>query len=207
MAGPADGRSSHGPPRGAARPRRDDGLLLRTVELRSFDVPSGGARVLEAPVPIDPIQLGGQAYLPEPTAPELRLDVVRVASGWHFRLRGAVAVQGPCWRCLEPARIDVAFDATEISMEGADDPELSSLYVVHDALEVSDWARDAVVEALPPIVVCVEDCAGLCPTCGANLNDGPCGCTPASTDSRWAALAELAERLAADEPGVSDGVQ
>ncbi len=203
MAGPADGRSPHGPPRGSDRRGRDDPPLLRRLELRSVDVPSGGARVLDAPVPIDPIQLGGQAYVPEPTAPELRLDVVRVASGWHFRLRGAVAVLGPCWRCLEPARIEVTFDATEISMVGADDPELSSLYVVDDALEVSDWARDAVVEALPPVVVCAEDCAGLCPSCGANLNDGPCGCRPANTDSRWAALAELAERLAADDPEAS----
>ncbi len=201
MAGSVDGRSPHGPSRGTDRPGRDG--QLRRLELRNVDVPSGGARTFEAPVPIDPIRFGGQAYLPEPGAPELRLDVVRVASGWHFRLRGAVAVHGPCWRCLEPARMDVAFDATEIAMDGADDPELSSLYVDDDALEVSDWARDAVVEAMPAVMVCGDDCAGLCPSCGANLNEGPCGCAPAPTDSRWAALAELAERLARNEPSAA----
>ena len=199
MPGSVDARSPHRPFRGTDRPGRDE--QLRRLELRSIDVPSGSARTLEAPVPIDPIRFGGQAYLPEPAAPELRLDVVRVASGWHFRLRGAVSVLGPCWRCLEPARIDVAFDATEIAMEGADDPELSSLYLEDDALGVSDWARDAVVEAMPAVVVCTEDCAGLCPSCGANLNEGPCGCAPATPDSRWAALAELAKRLPGDEPG------
>jgi uncharacterized protein len=201
MAGPVDGRSPHGPSRGADR----HGEELRRLELRRLDVPSGGARGIAAPVPIDPIQIGGQAYLADPAAPELQLDVVRVAGGWHFRLRGGLTVVGPCWRCLEPARLEVLFDATEISMGGADDPELSSLYFTDDGLELSDWARDVVVEVMPAVVLCAEDCAGLCPSCGANLNDGPCDCPTAVPDSRWAALAELAERLAGGEPGVTGG--
>ena len=41
--------------------------------------------------------------------------------------------------------------------------------------------------------VCSEDCKGLCPTCGANLNDGPCGCRK-EIDPRLAALAQLLDK-------------
>ena len=49
----------------------------------------------------------------------------------------------------------------------------------------------ALLVALPLKPLCREDCAGLCPQCGANLNEGPCGCEPDTEDDRWAALREL----------------
>jgi uncharacterized protein len=60
-------------------------------------------------------------------------------------------------------------------------------------------ARDALVDLLPARILCRQDCAGLCPTCGVDLNAGPCSCPPAATDSRWAALQQIAERLKAEE--------
>ncbi len=46
---------------------------------------------------------------------------------------------------------------------------------------------------LPEKILCREDCAGLCPTCGRNLNDEPHTHEEETVDSRWAALAELTE--------------
>ena len=66
-------------------------------------------------------------------------------------------------------------------------------------LDVAAWARDAVAEVLPMSVLCREECAGLCARCGADLNAGPCDCTDDEGDPRWAALAELRERLGGDE--------
>lgn len=187
-------------------PRREPGAeglratALRRLDLRSLDVPSGGALVLTATIPIDPLTLAGQPYTAQPAMPEFRLDVVRAIHGWHLRLRGEALLVGPCWRCLEEARVATVIDATEVSQDGATDPELTSLYVHHGELATDDWARDALVEALPATMLCREDCAGLCPTCGANHNAGPCACTPAG-DPRWGALAGLAERLRApDDP-------
>jgi uncharacterized protein len=49
---------------------------------------------------------------------------------------------------------------------------------------------------VPHFVECRPDCKGLCPRCGANLNDGPCTCPP-ETDVRWDAL----KRLSDEPPG------
>ena len=60
------------------------------------------------------------------------------------------------------------------------------------------WTRDAVAEAVPATLLCREDCAGLCPQCGADLNAGPCGCEQEEHDPRWDALKSVAERLSGD---------
>lgn len=202
MEHPPVGRSDSGPSRTAGRP--DGGAPLHQFDLRGLDVPSGGASILTAPVGVAPLQLGGQTYTVDPPAPEMRLDVVRAANGWHFRLRGQADIVGPCWRCLEAARLPVTVDATEVALAGSDDPELSCLYLTDDTLDVAAWSRDAVAEAMPASVVCAPDCAGLCPTCGANLNLGDCGCITPEVDARWAALADVAERLGVVDAGIPD---
>ena len=68
-------------------------------------------------------------------------------------------------------------------------------YVDDDKLELSAWARDAVVLALPDKILCRPDCAGLCAVCGENLNERPHEHEDAPGDDRWAALAELRDRL------------
>jgi len=172
--------------------------------VRSLDAPSGGASRVDAAVPVEPMVVGGQRYVADPPAPELRIDVVRSVNGWHLRMRGGVDVTGPCWRCLDPAHLHVELDTTEVSVDGSKDPELSSLYMDHGVVDVASWARDAVVEEMPAAVLCREDCAGLCPTCGADLNHEPCGCAEAPpVDSRWSALEDLARRLR-DDPGAGE---
>jgi uncharacterized protein len=182
-----------GPSRGAVRPAEGDRLV--SLDLRSLEVAPGAARALDVAIPVAPLRIAGQDYVTDPPAPRFHLDVVRLVNGWHFRVRSAVHVTGPCWRCLEVARPEVAIDAAEVSINGAADPEMVSLHVDQGVLDVAAWARDAVAEALPPTILCDEDCAGLCAICGANLNDGDCGCDPDPVDPRWSALAELAERL------------
>jgi uncharacterized protein len=191
-------RKRSGPSRGAVR--ADEGDRLVSLDLRSLDLVPGTARALDVEIPVAPLRIGGEDYIADPAAPPVRLDVVRLGKGWHFRMRSTLHVAGPCWRCLEDAHPAVAIDVTEVSIEGADDPEMVSLYLEQGVLDVADWARDAVAEALPPTILCDEQCAGLCTICGANLNHGDCGCGAGSVDPRWSALAELAERLRG--PGV-----
>jgi uncharacterized protein len=60
----------------------------------------------------------------------------------------------------------------------------------HEEVDLGDLVRDAVVLELPLAPLCRADCAGLCATCGADRNDGPCGCRP-DADPRWATLDAL----------------
>jgi uncharacterized protein len=57
-------------------------------------------------------------------------------------------------------------------------------------LDLHEGLRQYILMSEPAKPLCRPDCRGLCPSCGADLNAGPCGCT-AETDSRWQALAGL----------------
>jgi uncharacterized protein len=60
---------------------------------------------------------------------------------------------------------------------------------------LEDVLREQVLLSLPARTLCREDCKGLCPRCGHNLNTDPCECDPAPADPRWAALSDLASRI------------
>jgi uncharacterized protein len=62
----------------------------------------------------------------------------------------------------------------------------------HQVLDLTEAVRQYRLTAEPMQPLCKPDCLGLCPHCGYNLNEGPCGCPRQETDARWAALAELA---------------
>jgi uncharacterized protein len=104
------------------------------------------------------------------TAPA-RLDISRTAAGYALRLRFEAAVGGPCTRCLEPAEVAVEVDAREVDQPGGGTDELRSPYVDRDELDLEAWSHDALALAMPTKFLCRPECAGLCPVCGASLND------------------------------------
>lgn len=123
--------------------------MIERIDLQTVDLQSGAAAVINGAIPVAPFTIAGQEYRTSVPAPEARLDLVRSVNGWHFRLRADATVVGPCWRCLEDARVDIHADATETSEDGTSDPDLTSLYLDHGILDVAAWMRDAVVEELP----------------------------------------------------------
>ncbi|HUH14446.1 MAG TPA: DUF177 domain-containing protein [Gaiellaceae bacterium] len=148
------------------------------------------------PIDLEPFALGGQRYLPVPAEVEAELTVGQATTGLDLRLAFGVRLHGPCMRCLADAVVDVHVDAREYhaAEPGADD-ELRSEYVVEDQLELTAWARDAIALALPDQILHAPDCAGLCPTCGKDLNLEPHVHADERTDPRWSALEELRDRL------------
>jgi uncharacterized protein len=58
-------------------------------------------------------------------------------------------------------------------------------------LDVSQEIRDTVILGLPSKILCREDCRGICPRCGANLNETNCDCIKEAVDPRWEALQNL----------------
>src|SRR5918999_551296 len=83
-------------------------------------------------------------------------------------------------------------DAREVSQPGGGE-ELQSPYVEEEGaeLDLEAWARDALSLALPAQLTCRDDCAGLCPQCGANLNEDPEHRHESAPDQRWAKLSEI----------------
>ncbi len=69
-------------------------------------------------------------------------------------------------------------------------------------LDLTEAIRQYALLTIPMKPLCREDCAGLCPTCGCNLNEGPCNCSPNPVDSRWSELSKLV--LADSDASVSE---
>jgi uncharacterized protein len=124
------------------------------------------------------------------------LAITKASTGTVFQLTFDARLHGPCYRCLDDAVLDVPIRAREYQAtnpEGSD--ELRTPYLRDDNLDLAGWARDAVALALPDKILCRPDCAGLCPVCGKNLNNEPHTHDEQPTDSRWAALEGLREKL------------
>ena len=164
---------------------------LRTLKLRS-----GEQFRDEKEVRLEPLELGGQRYLPVPETVPAEVTVTRASSGTVFELSFHVRLHGPCFRCLDDAVLDLPISAREYQASDPEgDDELRTPYVEDDRLDLSGWARDALALQLPDKILCRADCAGLCPVCGKNLNAEPHDHGEPEPDSRWSALAELRDRL------------
>jgi uncharacterized protein len=163
-----------------------------TFDLGGLRLAPGEGRRLELAVGIAPFELGGERYAVEPSVVPARVDVsCTVGGGFVLRLRFEATLTGPCMRCLEPAAQSIAVDAREVSQprEGED---LVSPYVDGTLLDLHAWARDALALALPAQLLCRDECAGLCPVCGADLNAaGPDHHHEPEPDPRWDKLSEL----------------
>jgi uncharacterized protein len=102
---------------------------------------------------------------------------------------------GACRRCLRPTAGRVRAAVRELYTEGGDGEDT---YPLHgDDVDLEPLVRDAVLLELPVTTLCRPDCKGLCPTCGADWNEGPCSCAPPA-DPRWAALDVLRGDQGAD---------
>jgi uncharacterized protein len=169
-------------------------VAIRTdvFDLSSLRLTTGEGRKLEVSVAPGPFELAGEAYTVEPPLLDARLDVSKTTgSGYALRLRFEAQLAGPCMRCLSAAEPRFEIEAREVSQPGAGE-ELESPYVEHGVLDLRSWAHDALALALPAQILCRPDCAGLCPVCGADLNDaGPEHHHEPSPDPRWAKLSEI----------------
>lgn|SRR5512134_2802705 len=119
---------------------------------------------------------------------------------WHGGLRTVVAAH--CRRCLRPVTVPVEADVGALFSRDADaleDPDAYALAPEARVIDLRPAIREELILAAPRYVVCRDDCRGLCPRCGQDLNVGPCGCAP-EADPRWSALASLRDKLR-DERG------
>jgi uncharacterized protein len=63
-----------------------------------------------------------------------------------------------------------------------------------DAVDLDELVREQILLGLPSRRLCREECKGLCPKCGADLNAGDCSCEQGEADPRWSALAEWKDK-------------
>lgn len=158
-------------------------------DLGRLHLRSGEGRRLQLEVGFDPLELGGQKYTVSSGRVPVTLEASHTTTGWSLRLRYDAQLAGPCMRCLEPAERVMQVEAREVDQPGGGE-ELRSPYVDGDELNLRDWVHDALTLDLSGQVLCRDDCAGLCPACGENLNANPHE-HEQPADPRWAKLSQL----------------
>lgn len=130
---------------------------------------------------------------------DLELDYVRGALRMSRNSRGIFvrgelesAIVGECARCLATTEVPVSFEIEELF---AYPPTPEEPYSIEETgiLDLGPLLREEAILAVPMVTLCRPDCAGLCPVCGKNLNDGPCDCSQDEIDPRLVGLRALLE--------------
>lgn len=149
----------------------------------------------------DPLFAGLEFSLADPVHVTGRLQATGEGRYyWHGALRTVMAAE--CRRCLRPIAVAVAANVAALFSRDADalgDPDAYPLSPDAQEIDLRPAIREELLLATPRFALCREDCRGLCPRCGQDLNAGPCGCAP-EPDPRWSGLASLREKLR-DERG------
>lgn len=106
-----------------------------------------------------------------------------------------VAWTDECRRCLKPLTDDLEIPVHEryarepVAPGASEGPE--EFPIEHGQIDLAPMVREEVLLAIPDAPLCRDDCAGICPQCGADLNAGPCDCDTTVRDERWAILDQL----------------
>lgn len=136
---------------------------------------------------------------------ELSMDVQKAgADAFQVKGRATTTLELTCSRCVETfdVRVNPEFDLRYLpQVENTGEPEreigeedLATAYYREGLLDVTDLLREQFQLALPMKPLCADQCRGLCPDCGANLNRSACDCAPQWEDPRLAALKVLLDR-------------
>ncbi|MEW6050326.1 MAG: DUF177 domain-containing protein [Candidatus Zixiibacteriota bacterium] len=145
-----------------------------------------------------------QSFAPEVTAvDDVLLRVTIHKSGQEYICHGTVQahVKMECSRCLRefstelnmPTEFIVRSDSQPAeTIKGVfDDQDYVYMHGQNLMADPGEIVRQALVLSLDMKPLCAADCKGLCPRCGANLNDGACSCRLERIDDRWSALKSL----------------
>jgi uncharacterized protein len=166
---------------------------MTTFDLRTLRIRSGDQARERVEIELDPLVLGGQSYQPQPDPAPAELAVTRASSGTVLELALDVSLAGPCFRCLQDAELALELRLREYQAAKPESDDERTEYLADERLDLSAWAHDAIALALPDKILCREDCAGLCPVCGKDLNAEPHEHVEERVDPRWEALSRLRE--------------
>ena len=133
--------------------------------------------------------------------PAVSAHLLYYRSGQELFFQGSVsgAVEGICSRCLKSYSLPLETEFNLVLLPdspGSKNRELNRdemglSYYSTEEIDLAPLIHEQVLLALPLRPLCDEQCRGLCVSCGAELNQGPCGCAPSEGDPRMTAFRAL----------------
>jgi uncharacterized protein len=127
------------------------------------------------------------------------ITLIRTNRGIMAKAEMTAGVTGICSRCLKQIDYEVNYDFEEECLPSVSTSEGLSLLDQTDnitidenhMLDLSETIRQYTLLTIPAKPLCRPDCAGICPSCGHDLNQGPCQCPSHAYDQRWSKLVRL----------------
>lgn len=136
------------------------------------------------------VAVDGVNPIPKPV--KLRAEAVNTAGAVKLIIKAEFLYSRPCDRCYSLTDKDMRLEfehnlVVSLSGDGNDDYIETPDYM----LDLQKLAAADILLELPLKYLCSDNCKGLCPKCGKNLNEGDCGCSTDAIDPRLEALREL----------------
>jgi len=127
---------------------------------------------------------------------ELVFNINKIGSEIYVRAQISAIAKLVCDRCLEDYEwpLQEAIDIVCTTDPGLAKNDEDDVYFITDAMkevDITESIRQSLIIALPQKKLCQNNCKGLCPQCGTNLNLASCQCKTEKTDSRWDALNKI----------------
>jgi len=137
--------------------------------------------------------------LERPISGPVGVSIVLEKTGNQVRLKGSVTAEGgfSCDRCTAEFRRPIVaayrmyYVAEGEQFDGIDPSEIQSITPGSGSIDVTEDVRQTILLAVPLKLLCSEQCKGLCPHCGKNMNTDSCSCTVEREETRWEALRPL----------------
>ena len=133
------------------------------------------------------------------------IQLIRTADGVFALGDLHTSLELTCARCLTQFSLPLQFSLEEEFRPTIDihtgaalpltaDDEAATRIDAHHEIDLSEVVRQNILLTIPPSPICRSKCAGLCPTCGKNWNEGPCDCKPEEIDPRLEILKQLLDK-------------
>jgi DUF177 domain-containing protein len=164
------------------------------IQLEKLEGGKGDFAHVYQPDELDPVDERVQLTEPVAVRGTVRRTGVGVAVNGHVETR----VQVECDRCLKPVELPVSTDFALEYITGAEyesssvaalsEEEMAVSVFDGESIDVDEIVKEQILLAVPARTLCREECKGICPECGIDLNTGQCNCAADEVDPRWAAL-------------------
>jgi uncharacterized protein len=164
------------------------------IELENLEGGRGDFAHVYQPEELGPVDERVELTQPAEVKGTVKLAGNEVFVNGHLETRA----QLECDRCLKPIELPVSADFALEYISGADyesssvvalsEEELSVSVFDGESIDVDEIVKEQILLAVPARTLCRDDCKGICPECGIDLNTGQCNCAPNEVDPRWAAL-------------------
>jgi len=145
------------------------------LDIKSVRVNPGASLPFSYSLDLSALDFFGETLLKRPV--QVEGEIRNRAGMLECRATVQAEVDTLCARCLTPLRVPVTVQIRQPLDEDLQDEENDEILpIVGGQVDMDDIATQALVLRLDRVYLCSPDCKGLCPHCGANLNDGPCAC-------------------------------